>query len=256
MGAVLINETLARRYFPNEDPIGQHLRMGAGQPPLQATNRWGSSEWSEIVGVISDVKSLHPQPEAVPEVYQAYWQWPMQSPTLLVRATGDPVALAENLRRETKLLIPNVPTPLVRSMDTLMTETMAQPRLQTGLLSLFAALALGLAAVGLYGVLGYTVTQRQREIGLRMALGARRHDVLRLVVGQGMRLALVGIACGWLGAFGLTRLLRTLLFEIKPNDPLTFAAVPLLLLAVTILACWLPARRAAQVEPMQALRTE
>src|SRR4030095_12332887 len=140
--------------------------------------------------------------------------------------------------------------------DTLMTETMAQPRLQTGLLSLFAALALGLAAVGLYGVLGYTVTQRQREIGLRMALGARRHDVLRLVVGQGMRLALVGIACGWLGAFGLTRLLRTLLFEIKPNDPLTFAAVPLLLLAVTILACWLPARRAAQVEPRQALRTE
>ena len=130
-GVVLINETLARRYFPNEDPIGQRFKMGGKQPPLGATNVYGLPEWSEIVGVVSDVKSLHPRPEAVPEVYQSYWQWPMQNPTLLVRTTGDPGTLAEAIRRETKALIPNLPPPLIRTMDDLLSETVAQPRLQT-----------------------------------------------------------------------------------------------------------------------------
>ena len=196
------------------------------------------------------------QPEAVPEVYQSYWQWPMQNPTLLVRTTGDPATLAEAIRRETKAVIPNLPPPLIRTMDDLFAESIAQPRLQTELLSLFAAVALLLAAVGLYGVLAYAVTQRQREIGVRLALGAQRRTVLSLVIGQGMRLALVGVIIGVLCALALTRVLQSLLYGVTPSDPLTFAAVSLLLIATALLACWLPARRAANLNPMVALRYE
>jgi len=255
-GVVLINGTMARRYFSNEDPIGQRLKMGSSQPPLNATNVWGQLEWSEIVGVVSDVKSLHPQPETVPEIYQSYWQWPMQNPTILLRTTGDPPMLAEAIRRETKAIIPNLPPPLIRAMDELLSETVAQPRLQTGLLSLFAGIALALAAVGLYGVLAYVVTQRTREIGVRMALGAQKRDVLSLVIGQGMRLALTGVVVGVLVALALTRVLRSLLYEVKPTEPLMFVAVSLLLVTIALIACWLPARRAARVHPMEALRCE
>jgi len=255
-GVVLINETLARRYFPNEDPIGQLFKMGTSQPPLGATNVYGLPEWSEIVGVVSDIKSLHPHPEAVPEAYQPYWQWPMQNPTVLVRTTGDPATLAEAIRRETKAVIPNLPPPLIRTMDALLSETVAQPRLQTGLLSLFAGVALLLAAVGLYGVLAYSVTQRQREIGVRLALGAQKRNVLSLVISQGMKLALSGVAIGIVAALALTRVIRGLLYGVTPTDPVTFALVSLLLVAVALLACWLPARRAARVDPMEALRYE
>jgi putative ABC transport system permease protein len=255
-GVVLINETLARRYFPNEDPVGQRFKMGSSQPALNATNRWGLSEWSEIVGVVSDVKSLNPQPEAVPEVYVPYWQWPMQSPTLLVRTTTDPARLAEAIRRETKATIPNLPPPIIRTMDDLLSETVSQPRLQTGLLSLFAGIALLLAAVGLYGVLAYLVTQRTREIGVRLALGARRQNVLSLIIGQGMKLALMGVTIGVAGALVLTRVMSSLLYGVTPTDPATFAVVSVLLIAVALLACWWPAWRAARIEPMEALRCE
>jgi putative ABC transport system permease protein len=255
-GVVLINETLARRYFPNEDPIGQRFKMGSEQPRLGATNVWGLSEWSSIVGVVSDIKSLHPHPEAVPEVYQSYWQWPMQGPTILVRATGDPRTLAEAIRRETKAVIPNLPPPLIRTMDDLLSETVAQPRLQTGLLSLFAVVALVLAAIGLYGVLACAVTNRQREIGIRLALGAQKRNVLSLVIGQGMKLAILGVVIGLVAALALTRVMRNLLYEVEPGDPVTLLAVSLLLVAIALFACWLPARRAAKVDPMEALRYE
>src|SRR5262249_35496614 len=157
---------------------------------------------------------------------------------------------------ETKALIPVLPPPSIRSMDSLLSEAVAQPRLQTGLLSLFAALGLILAAVGLYGVLAYVVTQRTQEIGIRLALGARKANVLSLVITQGMKLVLVGTVVGILAALALTQLMRNLLYQIQPNDPLTFVGVTILLVAVALLACWLPARRAARVEPMVALRTE
>jgi putative ABC transport system permease protein len=255
-GVVLVNETLARRYFAHEDPIGQRLKMGSSQPALNATNVWGQREWSTIVGLVSDVKSLHPQPQTVPEVYVSYWQYPMQGPTLLLRATGNPAVLAEAIRRETKAMIPNLPPPLIRTMDELLAETVAQPRLQTSLLSLFAGIALALAALGLYGVLAYVVTQRTREIGVRMALGAQRQSVLSLIVGQGMKLALLGLVLGVFGALTLTRVLRSLLYEVQPTDPLTFIAVALVLVAVALMACWLPARRATKINPMEALRYE
>jgi putative ABC transport system permease protein len=255
-GAVLINESFARRFFPNQDPVGQRLKMGSSQPPVGATNVWGLPEWSTIIGVISDVKSLHPRPETVPEVYQSYWQWPMQSPTLLIRTTGDPAMLAEAIRRETKTTLSNLPPPSIRTMDGLLSDTVAQPRLQTELLSLFAGLALLLAAVGLYGVLAYAIAQRTREIGLRMALGARKYSVLWLIIGHGMKLALVGVVVGLLLAFALTRVLTSLLYGVHPTDPLTLLAVSLLLLFVALLASWLPARRASRIHPMEALRYE
>ena len=255
-GVVLINETLARRYFPQVNPIGQFIKMGDDPAPLSATNSVGLPVWSTVVGVITDVKSLHPRPEAVPEVCVPYWQWPMQNPALLVRTAADPALLAEAIRRETKAVIPNLPTPLIRTMDSLLAETLAPPRLEAGLLTLFAGLALLLASIGLYGMLTCTVSQRTREIGIRIALGAQPKKVLALVIGKGMKAALVGVGAGVAAAFALTRLMASMLYEVKPADPVTFGAVASLLLGVALLACWLPAKRAARVDPIVALRTE
>jgi ABC-type antimicrobial peptide transport system permease subunit len=199
---------------------------------------------------------MHPQPEAVPEVYVSYWQWPMQNPTLFIRATGDPGALATAIRAETKSIIPNLPPPIIRTMDSIISETVAQPRLQAKTLGLFAFLAVVLAAVGLYGVLTLVVAQRTREMGIRLALGATKGAVQRLVIRQGMTLVFVGIALGVPAALGLTRIMRALLYQVHPTDLLTFVGVALMLTLVALLACWLPARRAAAVDPMTALRSE
>lgn len=255
-GAVLVNETFARRYLGNENPLGQYLKMGANQPPLSATNNRGIPEWSQIVGVVSDIKSLNPRPEAVPEVYQSYWQWPMQNPTVLLRTTGDPLALAAAIRREVKAAIPNLPPPVIRTMDDLLDESVAQPRLQTMLLSLFAALAMLLAMVGLYGLLAYNVTQRKREIGIRMALGARQRDVISLIIFHGMKLVMIGLCFGLMASFFFTQTLRSLLYDVVPNDPITLASVSLIVLGVGFVACFVPAKRAAKVDPMIALRYE
>ncbi len=202
------------------------------------------------------MKTLTIEPMAVAEIYRPYEQWPMQNPTVLVRATGDPGALAASIRAEVKSVIPQLPPPVIRTMDDILGETVAQPRFQTWLLSLFGMVALVLAAGGLYGVLAYIVAQRTHEIGVRMALGAPKGRVLSLVIGRGMRLALAGLGLGLLASLALTRLLANLLYEIKPTDPRTFAAVSLLLLSVALIACWLPARRATKIDPMEALRYE
>ena len=255
-GVALVNESFVRRFFPKENPLGQHITMVSTPGALDARDDSGVPVWYEIVGVVGDVKSLSAQPEAAPEIYRSYWQWPMQSPKLFVRATGDTTALAAAIRRETKAVIPNLPTPKIRLLTEHVGESMAQPRFQAGLLSLFGALALLLAACGIYGVLACVVTQRQREIGIRMALGAQRRNVLSLVIGQGLKLTLSGAALGVVAALALTRVVRSLLYGVSPTDPLTFAAVTATLLLVAVFACWLPARRAARVHPMEALRYE
>src|SRR5206468_10460197 len=180
-----------------------------------------------------------------------YWQWPMQSPTLVVRTTAEPAAIGATLRTEVKAVNKYLPTPVIRTMDEILSYKFSQPRLQTLLLSLFATVALALAAVGIYSVIAYSASQRTHEIGIRMALGAQRRNVLSLVVSQGMKLALGGVGIGVLTALALTRVMRNLLYEVTPTDPLTFATVSLLLLGIALLACWLPARRAARVDPME-----
>jgi len=192
----------------------------------------------------------------VPEVYQSYWQWPMQSPTVLIRAKGDPSVLAESIRRETRTLISSLPSPMIRTMDAILAEVVVQQKIQTGLIGLFAALALLLALVGLYGVLAYTTAQRTREIGLRIALGAQRYQVLSLILGCGMRLVVSGVCLGLLLAFMLTRVLRSLLYDVNPTDPRIFGLAGLLMCCTALVACLIPARRAASVNPMAALRYE
>ena len=211
---------------------------------------------ASIVGVVSDQRSLTAQPEAAPEIYRSYWQWPLQAPLLVVRTAGDPALLADALRRETKAAIPNLPAPKIRLLSERVSESIAQPRFQAALLNLFGGIGLLLAAVGIYGVLAYAVTQRRREIGIRMALGAQRRDVLALIIGQGLRLTSVGVAAGLAIAAMTTRVVRNQLYEVQPADPLTFVATALGLTAVALLACWLPARTATRMDPLAALRCE
>lgn len=174
----------------------------------------------------------------------------------MVRTKANPAGLIGAIRKEIAAIDPNQPLTDVKTMEQRLAETVAQPRLRTWVLGSFAASALGLAAVGIYGVMAFTVAQRRWEIGLRMALGATRRDVFALTLGQGMRLVLIGLAVGLAGAFALTRVLTSLLYGIRPTDPVTFGSAVIVLGIVALFACWLPARRAARVDPMVALRTE
>ena len=255
-GVALVNQSFVRRFFPNQDPLGQHITGVSAPGPLDAKDVYGLPVWYEIVGVVGDVKSLTPQPEPAPEIYRSYWQWPMQNPTLFVRATGAAASLAAGIRRETKAVIPNLPSPNLRLLTDYVSESIAQPRFQAILLTLFGGLALLLAACGIYGVLACTVAQRRREIGVRMALGAQRRNVLAMVIVQGLKLVLLGAGLGLVLALVLMRLVQSLLFGVQPTDPLTFTAASLLLVLVSLLACWLPARRAASANPTEALRHE
>ncbi|HEX5432820.1 MAG TPA: FtsX-like permease family protein, partial [Candidatus Angelobacter sp.] len=189
--------------------------------------------------------------------YVPYDQLPLSSTlTLIVRTKGNPQGLVSLVRSEMASVAPNIPLYNIETMEQYLASSSAQARFNTVLLGIFASLALLLAAVGLYGVVSYSVSQRTQEIGIRMALGAKKRDVLRMVVGQGLKLALIGVAIGILGALALTRLLTSMLYSVKPTDPLTFTAVSLVLIAVALLACYIPARRAARVDPMVALRCE
>jgi putative ABC transport system permease protein len=217
---------------------------------------WGVPEWRQIVGVVGDVKYDRLDAEAGDEFYVPHTQVPLTWMRLVVRGTGNLTNMAAALRAAVASLDKDLPVSNLRTMEQVLAESVAQPRFRTLLLGVFAGLALILAAVGLYGVMTYSVAQRTDEIGIRMALGAERRDVLELVVGQGMTLVLTGVAIGLAAAFAVTRVLSSLLYGVTATDPTTFLAVSLLLAAVALLACYIPARRAAAVDPIVALRYE
>jgi putative ABC transport system permease protein len=242
----LINETMARKIFPNEDPLGKRINFNGGDKP----------DWYEIVGIVGDVKHYGLAQETTLQTYEPYTQQTFSNMTLVVRTAGEPLALSGALRQAVLSLDREQPISSIRTLEQLVSTSIEQQQFSMLLLGVFAAVALVLAAVGIYGVLSYAVTQRTHEIGIRMALGAGQRHVLRLVVGHGMRLTLLGVGTGLLAAFGLTRLMASLLFGVSATDPLTFAAIVLLLLCVALFACWLPARRAVQVDPLVALRAE
>ena len=244
-GVVIINETLARRSFAGSNPLGRRIVIDDG-PPRER----------EIIGVVGDVKHFSLEDATKPELYLPYAQRPTQNQTLVIRAESDPTALVAAVRGEVRALDKDLPLYGVKTMEDYLDESVAARRLNMLLVGVFASVALLLAAVGIYGVISHSVTERTREIGVRMALGARSQDVLRLVLRRGMTLALAGVGAGLTGAAALTWLMRNLLFGVSATDPVTFIVVALSLTIVALLACYVPARRAAKVDPMVALRVE
>ncbi|HEU0180051.1 MAG TPA: ABC transporter permease [Blastocatellia bacterium] len=240
----IINESFARQFYPNEDPLGQRIII---------RNRPAASE---IVGVVNDIRHFGPDKAPGPEMYVPYNQLVVGAVPLVVRTTSEPEALIGAVRQEIRAVDREVAIGKVRTMTQMMSATLAERRFALLLLGGFAALAQLLAAVGVYGVMSYAVTQRTREIAVRMALGAQTSDALRLIIKQGMSLALIGVAGGLVGAFALTRLMEKLLFGVGATDPLTFIVIALLLTLIMLLACWIPARRATKVDPMVALRCD
>jgi len=258
----VINETMARQYWPGENPIGKSVAIEFETMRFRPD---GSLLWDpsygmrEIVGVVADVKHSRLDAEAVPEMYIPMRQ--LRQPraremTIALRATSDPLALSGAVRREVAAIDPNQPISNLTTMSQLLAASVARTRFNFLAFSIFAAIALALAAIGVYGVIAYSVSQRYHEIGIRMALGAQAADVLRLIIRQGMKLVLAGVGIGLAGAIALTRLMKTLLFGVSATDPLTFTVITLLLAFVALLACWIPARRAAKVDPITALRFE
>jgi predicted permease len=254
----ILSEALAKRCFPNEDPIGKRIYPGRLNPgQVGEIDPWtNASLWTEIVGVVADVKSISLDPKVESNVYIPYWQWPMQTPMLFVRTSGNPANFAAALYGEVKALNKNLPAPKVQTMNERLSDVVAQPRFQALLLGLFGLVTLVMVSAGIYAVVSYSVTQRAHEIGVRMALGAQQRDVLRLVIVQGMQQVLIGLAIGVAGALALTRVMKGLLYGVSATDTLTFAAIASLLSCVALLACWIPARRAASVDPMVALKCE
>ena len=251
-GAAIVNEAFVRHYFPNEDPLGRRIKPG---PPGRIWKNQRLTSF-EIVGVARDVKFGGLAAGSEPAYYLPASQSPLTDMTLLVRTTNDPKSSIAAVRQAVWSIDPNQPLANINTLEQIVSDSIAQPRLNMLLMMLFGGLALLLSAVGIYGLLSYAVTQRTQELGIRMALGANVTDVLKLVLKQGMLLALIGEAIGLVGAFALTRLLRGLLFGVTPTDTTIFAGVVIVLTLTALLACWVPARRATKVDPLVALRYE
>ena len=246
---VIVNASFAEKYFHGEDPIGKNIRPEISVDPKDPLMR-------QIVGVVGNVRFLNLKMEWTPEVYVPAAQMPLGSLTIVTRTPGNPEMLATPIADSVRSLDPDLPAYSPKTVEEYLDGSIAVPRFNTVLLALFGGVALLLTAVGLFGVISYSVVQRTREIGIRVALGAKPADTMKLILGEGFRLALLGVALGIAGSLAATQFLASLLFGVTPRDPFSFAAVIVLLMGVTLLACYLPARRAMRVDPMVALRYE
>jgi putative ABC transport system permease protein len=243
---VIVNETMAKRYWPGEDPIGKHVSYGGFGPTVSPT----------VVGVVGDVKHGGLENDAEVEMYVPYRQNPRNSTALVVRANKNPMAMARVVESTIWSIDKDALVSEVAPMENVISDSIARPRFNTFLLSVFAGAALILAAVGIYGVVSYSVSQRTSEIGIKMALGAQASDVLKFTMGNALATSLAGIGAGLIGAAALTRMLKSLLFNLSTSDPAVFISIPLLLLAIVLISSYVPARRATRVDPIKALRVE
>jgi predicted permease len=242
---MLLNQTLARQLFPNENSVGKRIVLGMEKPtPF------------EVIGVVGDVRTAGLDESAFEEFYLHSLQYPPDFVSFTIKTAVAPASLAGAAGNAVREVDKDQPLYKVKTMEQHLADSVAERRFPMFILTAFAATALLLAALGLYGVMSYTVAGRTHEIGIRMALGAQNVDVLRLVIGQGMKLTAFGLALGLAAAFALTRLMQTLLFGVSATDPLTYTVIALLLTIVALLACWVPARRATKVDPLTALRHE
>jgi len=247
---IIVTETFVRQFFPNEDPIGKRIRPGI------ATYDGEHSVMREIVGVVGDVRNRSLNTESKPAYYVPQTQVPFSQVVAVVKTNGDPHSLIPAVTKQVAAMDADVPLFQVKSMEEYLSASVAAPRFNTTLLSIFAAVALVLTIVGLYGVMSYSVVQRTNEIGIRLALGAQSRDVLLMIVKQGSKLIIVGLVLGLVGAFAATRVIASLLFGVTTKDPFTFVAAAVLLAIVALLACYVPAWRATKVDPLEALRYE
>jgi putative ABC transport system permease protein len=238
---LIVNETFARRYWPTETPIGQRFRVGDGP-------------FGTVVGMVGDVRNRRLDSEARPAFYFSNGHFGLPALTIVVRTSAPPEAMTAVFRSQVHALDRELPVFNVSPMEQIVADAAGQPRFQAVLLGLFGAVALLLAAIGIYGVMAYIVTQRTHEIGVRMALGARTRDMLHHVLGQGVKLVLIGATLGLAGAFLAAHALKSMWFGVSPGDPLTFASVTVFLAVVALAACWIPTRRATKVDPLVALR--
>ncbi len=247
---IIVTEAFAKQHFPNEDPLGKRIHPGISSFENE------DSTMREIVGVVGDVRNRALNTEPKPAYYVPQTQIPFSQMAAVVKTANEPRSLVSAVTKEVAAMDQDIPLFGVKSMEEYLSASVAAPRFSTTLLSIFAGVALVLTIVGLYGVMSYSVAQRTNEIGIRLALGAQSRDVLLMIVKQGSLLIGLGLVIGLTGAYALTRVISSLLFGVTAKDPFTFAAVAVLLAAVALLACYLPALRATKVDPMEALRYE
>jgi putative ABC transport system permease protein len=246
---VMINEAFARKYWPNADPIGKHLKL-----PVSG-DRFSFS-WNTVIGVVGDARTESLAEAAIPQLYLSLYQRRVKDLAILLRGRLDAAAIPEQVREQVQSVNPELPVFGAQTLDEAVSDSLSQRRFSMEMVSLFALTALLLAGIGIYGVISYLVNERTHEIGIRLALGAQRPNILRMVLGQGLRLALAGAGVGLVGALIVSQFIAGLLYGVRATDPLTFLAVALLFIAVALLACYIPAQRAIRVAPLIALRYE
>jgi putative ABC transport system permease protein len=245
-GVIVINDEMAARYWPNEEAVGKRISLVDAK----------TGPFLTVVGVVGNVHQVALDSEPYPQMYEVFSQNPAWGAALVVRTASDPISMISAVRAQVSSIDTDQPLYNVRTMEQVLSESISRQRFNTLLISLFTVVAVALAAVGIYGVISYSVSHRSHEIGIRMALGAQQRDILKMIIEYGLKLALVGVAIGLVAAFVLTRVMTSLLYGVSAIDPFTFATGTIILIGVALLGCYIPARRATKVEPVVALRYE